>query len=279
MIVTLALFPLSIPLISGPVTGALILLLMSPAVILYSIHGNSVQHTIQIQDYVLTSVSSACVALYFLLVGSTILVTRLETYFDTFPWLTLWEKSTKKCPFTGSPVNRRCPSCGCHVSKDAFKTDDTLLELGGQHEILLWKSAKSILCIRNVDLGREKLDDIVSFTGNMATVSTASCCIGCSTWQKCFNLGRRLTMMYALAALFFAFLPWAFTTFSEIIGTAGIVLKIACGILGELFAASALLLEIKNMGKAAKFLLEHTSLPRPPCISAESQIMKLLCML
>jgi hypothetical protein len=104
MIVTLALFPLSIPLISCPVTGALILLLMSPAVILYSIHGNSVQHTIQIQDYVLTSVSSACVALYFLLVGSTILVTRLETYFGTFPWLTLWEKSTKKCPFTGLSV-------------------------------------------------------------------------------------------------------------------------------------------------------------------------------
>lgn len=176
-------------------------------------------------------------------------------------------------------MNRRCPSCGCHVNKDAFKTDDALLELGGQHEILLWKTAKSILRIRNVALGREKLDDIVSFTGNMATLSTSSCCIGCATWQKCFNMGRRLTMMYALTALFFAYLPWAFTTFFQTIGTTGIVLKIVCSILAELFAASALLLEVKNMAKAATFLSEHTSLPRPACISADSVGMKLLRLL
>lgn len=101
MLVTLALFPLSIPLISGPVTGALILLLMSPAAVMYSIHGSAVEHTIQVQDYVITSVSSACVGLYFLLVVSSILVTRFETYFDTFPWLAIWEECDNKCPFTG----------------------------------------------------------------------------------------------------------------------------------------------------------------------------------
>lgn len=41
----------------------------------------------------------------------------------------------------------------------------------------------------------------------------AACCVGCATWQRCFNLLPRMSLSLAMTSLFFVFVPWAFASF------------------------------------------------------------------
>lgn len=265
MLVPLACLPLTIPLACGLVPGIVLLFLLSPMIALYSTNDALNSYEIGSHDYALIYISTALVALYFGILGFTVIYFRLETYFDLTPWAARSVTENQLCPFTNNRVNRRCPSCGCRVHKSAFKHSNNglLLNFLGQQEALLWKRAKQ--CVKEADpvRGRQELDSYLEFTGNICSVSISSCCIGCHTWQLCFNIGRRLTLIYALASLFFAYFAWAFGMFLETIGTLGIVIKVASGVLANLLAASALVLELKSLSRASLFLIENPSLPRP----------------
>jgi len=180
---------------------------------------------------------------------------------------------SRTCPFTGSLVNRSCPSCGCSVNKKAWREPRKfLLEFLGQQEPLLWKEAKrAIEEDRNAlipDQGREELDTLLGFTGNACTLTVASSCVGCHTWQLCFNVGRRLTLTLALASMFFAYFPWAFSSFLVVAGTAGLVFKVMAGVLAQTLAAAALVLEVKLMAGAISFMAEHSWMPRPKAVDS-----------
>ena len=265
MFIPLACFPLTIPLVCGLAPGVLLLIFLVPMIAIYATHGNIGSFENNSYDYALIYIATAMVALYFIILGLSVIYFRLETYYDLKPWSTGYSSDESVCPFTDKVVNRRCPSCGCCVNKDAFKhsTNTFLLNFAGQQEPLLWKQAKqSINAVDHVQ-GRKDLDSLLEFTGNICTLSVSSCCIGCYTWQSCFNIGRRLTLMYALSSLFFAYFPWAFSAFVETIGTLGIVIKVACGVVSHILAASALVIELKSLSRALTFLLQTPRLPRP----------------
>lgn len=263
MFIPLACFPLTVPLVCGLVPGILLLVLLSPMITLYATHGNVASIENNAYDNALVYIATAIVALYFAILGLTVIYYRLETYFDMTPWALGDTNST--CPFTDKVVNRRCPSCGCYVNKEAFKqsTSTFLLHFAGQQEALLWKKAKQSIDATDHAQGRKDLDSILDFTGNVCTLSLSSCCIGCHTWQLCFNIGRRLTLIYALSSLFFAYFPSAFSSFLETIGTIGIVIKISSGVLAHVLAASALVIELQSLSRAVAFLMQHPGLPRP----------------
>lgn len=289
MLVALACLPITILTGFGLLPSLLLAVLASPAVIAYSIDGRSIDFTLQFQDYVVTYTSTALIAVYFAVVVLTIVHVRLETYFETKPWRdraagregedkrTL--ASSRTCPFSGSLVNRLCPSCGCSVNKTAFKVPRKwLLELFGQQEALLWKAAKrSIEAEQNAlvpSKGREELDTLLGFTGNACTLTVASSCVGCHTWQMCFNVGRRLSLSLALASLFFAYFPWAFSSSLQVVGKTGIVLKVISGVLAQVLAAAALALETKLVATAITFLAEYSWIPRPRAVENMPLLLK-----
>lgn len=265
MFIPLACFPLTIPLVCGLAPGVSLLIFLVPMIVIYATHGNIGNFENDSYDYALIYIATAMVALYFIILGLSVIYFRLETYYDLKPWSTGYSSDESVCPFTDKAVNRRCPSCGCCVNKDAFKhpTNTFLLNFAGQQEPLLWKQAKQSINAVDPVQGRKDLDSLLEFTGNICTLSVSSCCIGCYTWQSCFNIGRRLTLMYALSSLFFAYFSWAFSAFIETIGTLGIVIKVACGVLSHILAASALVLELKSLSRALAFLLQNPRLPRP----------------
>lgn len=237
-------------------------------IIIYSINGSSVNFENTSYDYGVIYSSTAFVVLYFAIVSLSVIYIRLETYFDTTPWIARPETENCTCPFTGLQVNRKCPSCRCSVSKEAFRHSKNrwLLNFAGQQETLLWKRAKQSIHSPDKNQGRVDLDQILDFTGNICTLSVSSCCIGCHTWQRSFNIGRRITLIYALSSLFFAFFPSAFSVFLESIQTKGIAFKIMCGVLAHLLSASALVLELKSVARAVIFLIQNPGLPRPKII-------------
>ena len=98
----------------------------------------------------------------------------------------------------------------------------------------------------------------MDYRGNMYTQSVSHCCIGCATWQKCFNLAPRLSLSLALTALFFAYVPWAFTSFLELIKGAGPIVKMITGSASVGFALAALLVQIRALGRTAAFLSNHS---------------------
>ena len=274
MLYILACFPIIIPYVCGLVPGILVAVLTSPVIVLYGIYGRSITPEMQSFDFAVCYTSTGLVALYFALICWSIFYIRYETYFDTLPWRTNRDAmDQRKCPYTGLAVNRRCPSCDCQVNKNAFEHQKNtfLLEFGGMQEALLWTKAKACIKSTDIDQGRQNLDTVLGFTGNATTLTVASCCIGCSTWQTVFNVGRRMTMTYALASLFFAYTPLAFTAFIETVGTAGLVLKTISLILSQIFAASAFALELKGFSKAALFLIRNPLLPRPEHLKHTTQ--------
>jgi hypothetical protein len=276
MLFTLLCLPLTIVTGLGALSWLGLLTLASPAIIAYTTKPGAINHDLQVQDYILTFTSCALVAIYFTIEVSLIIVTRFETYFDTLPWAerdrfdnkptavrdkSIQESSGQRfCPFTGSVVNRLCPSCGSLVNKKAFKEPKYpfLLELFGQQEVLLWKSAKKAIADpHDPDEAREKLDTLLKFTGNASTLTLASCCAGCHTWQMTFNVGRRLALTLALSSIFFAFFTWAFYPVLELIGAFGLVLKVMCGVLAQTLAAATVVLQTKLIAAAVVFLADN----------------------
>jgi hypothetical protein len=127
--------------------------------------------------------------------------------------------------------------------------------------ILRWDLASPIAesdDITNLDAARSTLDEAMDYRGNMYTQSVSHCCIGCATWQKCFNLAPRLSLSLALSALFFAYVPWAFTSFLELISGAGSIVKMITGSASVGFAAAALLVQVRALGRATAFLAKHS---------------------
>ena len=61
--------------------------------------------------------------------------------------------------------------------------------------------------------------------------------------------------------MFFAYFPWAFSSFLVVAGTAGLVFKVMAGVLAQTLAAAALVLEVKLMAGAISFLAEHSWMP------------------
>lgn len=88
--------------------------------------------------------------------------------------------------------------------------------------VLRWDKAKAALAgDEGPAKGRTALDEALDLRGSVYTGAVSACCVGCATWQKCFNLAQRLALALALTALFFAFVPWAFASFLELIDHAG----------------------------------------------------------
>lgn len=123
--------------------------------------------------------------------------------------------------------------------------------------ILRWDLAKQATEMDDVDKGRAALDEAMDFRGNLFTESVGGCCIGCATWQKCFNLAARLSLSLALSALFFAYIPWAFTSFLVLIDRAGAIVKMVTGSVAVGFAIAALLVQTRALGRANAFLSKH----------------------
>jgi len=82
MFIALACLPLTVLTGFGWLPALALVLASSPAAVVYAIHGDSIDFSLQVQDYVLTYTSTALVVIYFLLVGCSVLYVRLETYFD-----------------------------------------------------------------------------------------------------------------------------------------------------------------------------------------------------
>ena len=106
---------------------------------------------------------------------------------------------------------------------------------------------------------RAALDEALDLRGNIYTQCVSDCCIGCATWQKCFNLAPRLALSLALSAMFFAYVPWAFTSFLQLIGSGGGIVKMITGSLSVGLAVTALLVQVRALGRANAFLSRHTA--------------------
>ena len=127
--------------------------------------------------------------------------------------------------FSKSPGLRpgfRCPSCQCRVHETALHKADRFISLPIGETVLRWDLASAIVEREgDADKDRVALDEALDFRGNAYSQAVSTCCIGCATWQKCFNLAPRLSLSVALTALVFAFIPWAFTSFLELMGKGG----------------------------------------------------------
>jgi hypothetical protein len=62
----------------------------------------------------------------------------------------------------------------------------------------------------------------------------------------------------ALTALFFAYVPWAFSSFLELIKGAGTIFKMITGSASVGFAAAALLVQVRALGRATAFLSKYS---------------------
>lgn len=254
--------------------------------------------SIGIADVTSAASATALVGVYFVLLGYMTCWRNYESCFSTFPWRNASEPSKKtvgkrayqiKCPFTGQqrtpdfplplmPGLRtrcqltfftctcaglipglRCPSCQCRVHERAFHTKDRFIELPAGETVLRWDTAK--LATQNADTtkGRIDLDEAVDFRGNIFSQAVSGCCIGCATWQKCFNMAPRLSLSLTLASMFFAYVPWAFSSFLLLIKEGGVVLKISSGALSVGLAAAGLTVQMKALGRANYFLVKHAA--------------------
>lgn len=153
----------------------------------------------------------------------------------------------------------RCPSCHCLVHKTAFRNSERFSQQA--HEVILrWDSAKAAIeraTPQTLKESRAELDEALDFRGNVYFQTVTGCCIGCATWQKCFNLAPRLSLSLATASIFYAFVPWAFPEFLNIIGTWGSILKILSGSISVTLATTALLVQLRAFGRALIFLADH----------------------
>ncbi len=155
----------------------------------------------------------------------------------------------------------RCPSCQCRINEKAFHESDKFIVLPVGETILRWDLASAAAesdDTTNLERIRATLDEAMDYRGNMYTQSVSYCCIGCATWQKCFNLAPRLSLSLALTALFFAYVPWAFTSFLELIKGAGSIVKMITGSTSVGFAVAALLVQVRALGRASFFLSKHS---------------------
>ena len=103
MIITTLTAAVSVIQVGGLAAAGVLPLTLIPAVVLYATIGTS-EMELGTTDYVVASLSTATVALYFALIGYFIGYFRLESYFDSFPWKQESVKTgahTWRCPFTG----------------------------------------------------------------------------------------------------------------------------------------------------------------------------------
>ncbi|KAG7669875.1 hypothetical protein Ndes2526B_g06242 [Nannochloris sp. 'desiccata'] len=127
--------------------------------------------------------------------------------------------------------------------------------------VLRWDRASAVAesdDTTNVEKIRSALDEAIDFRGNVYSQSVSHCCIGCATWQKCFNLAPRLSLSLVLTALFFAYVPWAFPSFLELIKGGGSIVKMITGSASVGFAAAALLVQVRALGRATAFLSKYS---------------------
>lgn len=221
------------------------------------------------REWACASVSSACVSLYFALLLYVTCWRKIEIYYSTFPWLKHNGKTSKnnesgklyptRCPFTGARPTVHCPSCGVHTSEAGFNRCSKLMKVGSGRVILRWDIARRITekCAEDPIKGRKDLDAILDFRGNFLTGSLSDCCIGCATWQRCFNLQPRLTISLALAAFVFSYLPLALPQLFEIMGEAGIVAQGVSVGFGLFYALAALVLQVQAVLRASSFASKY----------------------
>lgn len=220
-------------------------------------------------DIASAATATLLVATYFALLLYMTCWHNFECYFSSVPWCAVSEKAKKqvgkrayqmKCPFTGLRPKYRCPSCACRVHDSAFHTADRFIALPYGETPLRWDLAKQAT-ESNIDPPRARvvLDQALELRGNTVTQSVSGCCIACATWQKCFNMAPRLSLSLALASMFFAYVPWAFTSFLVLIGTGGSILKIISGTLSVALAFFALIIQLRAFGRMNAFLSKYSS--------------------
>lgn len=129
-----------------------------------------------------------------------------------------------------------------------------------------WDKAKAALedtHVQSIDEKRANLDEALDFRGNVYFQSVSGSCIGCATWQKCFNLAPRYSLSLATASVVFALVPWGFLEFLDILGTGGSVIRIMTGTTAVSFAASALVVQLRALGRAIMFLKKYRTVILP----------------
>jgi hypothetical protein len=145
------------------------------------------------------------------------------------------------------------------VHETAFHLADRRVVAPVGETILRWDLAAAAAEAEgdNLERVRAALDEALDLRGNVYSQGVTACCIGCATWQKCFNLAPRLSLSFALAALSYAYIPWAFASFLELIGTAGAVVKGVTGCMAVALACAALLVQVRALGRANAFMAWH----------------------
>lgn len=197
---------------------------------------------------------------------------KIEVYFSSFPWLrhngdvpTKHDTSRSyptRCPFTDNKPTLRCPSCGVHTSERAFNSSARRIAVPLGRVILRWEMARDITEKYSHDpaTGRKKLDAILEYKGNYLNGGLSNCCVGCATWQRCFNLQPRLALSLAMISLFFAFSPWAFREFFVIMGSpAGAILQNIFSGMGIMYGGSAAALQLQLLFRTSVFAEKYMS--------------------
>jgi hypothetical protein len=246
-------------------------------------------------DLIVASVASALVGLWAVLLMGMTVWRNPEALFVAAPWRAgAGAGAAPRCAFTGARPTRRCPSCHARVAEGGWHGGDRLVG-GLGATVLRWDSAKAAVAAGEGGAGgadaparlgaaRAALDEALDLRGNFLSCAVGPCCVGCATWFKAFSLAPRLSMSLALAALFLAFLPWAFLAFLDLIGGLGAALKVVTGSAAAGFAGAALLVQARALGRAAAFMARHSArLPtlrprRPlPLAGAKGALVRVLC--
>jgi hypothetical protein len=162
----------------------------------------------------------------------------------------------------GLRPSARCPCCQVRTHETAFHRPDRLLNFPGEATVLRWDTAKAAILTegtpQDVIKARSTLDEALDLRGNQYFGTLTACCVGCATWHRCFNLAPRISLTLALAALFYAYVPWAFATFLKLVGSAtGAGVQIACGTLAGGFGLAALLIQVQALCRANAFLIKY----------------------
>lgn len=144
------------------------------------------------------------------------------------------------------------------MHEDAFHEEDRLIEGLPGETLLRWDLAKYVTEMSgDIRQARRRMDEVLDFKGNVFSQGVASCCIGCATWQKSFNLAPRLSLSLVLGSMFFAYVPWGFPSFLALLGRGGVALKIASGSAAIAFATSGLLIQLRALGRANAFMSKY----------------------
>ncbi|PRW59788.1 anaerobic ribonucleoside triphosphate reductase [Chlorella sorokiniana] len=253
----------------------------------------------RLPDEITAGITGGLVALYFVLLLWMTCWTKVEAFFEATPWLRHCgkmqataggRKYATRCPFTGYKPNMRCPSCDARVHDSAFHKTDRLVAFPVGETVLRWDGAKEATemtdGVRDITKARQQLDRFLDLRGNTLFASTTACCVGCATWQRNFNLVPRLTLSLALAALFFAFVPWGFASFlngdgssgSTIGGAGAKAVVVICEVLAVQYAAAGLLVQLQALLRANDFLHRYRALipSLKPVLSPSSRLVALL---